>query len=324
MKFTQLARDLKEKLQPLYLIEGEEAYFRDHAVLAIRDAMGITQPLLNDVRVEGESLKGDLSAFRDNLYALPFLDEKRLVRVYEFYPTEREWENFIKPYSERPCSSTVLLIVNAGKKTGACDMKKKAGVTYVDCGRESEEMLSRWLFGLVRRQGITIDTDAAELLVSYCACDAARMRLEIKKLAPLAGGRITSALVKEYVAKDVEYKIYELTQAASRRDFTAFPEIASDLMLKGMDENGVLSALVSHFRMLTEVANMAGSDKDVSAVLGIKPFAVQKNRQLVSRLGREKAASLYKELFSLLAASRSGAYTKAGAYDAAVAKIFFS
>ena len=203
-------------------------------------------------------------------------------------------------------------------------MKKKAGVTFVDCGRESEEMLSRWLFGLVRRQGISIDTDAAELLVSYCARDAARMRLEVQKLAPLAEGRITSALVKEYVAKDVEYKIYELTQAASRRDFSAFSEIAGDLMLKGMDENGVLSALVSHFRTLTEVANMKGSDKEVSAVLGIKPYAVQKDRGLVSRLGKEKTELLYKELFSLLAASRSGAYTKTGAYDAAVAKIFFA
>src|SRR5699024_2904580 len=146
------------------------------------------------------------------------------------YPTERDWEHFFKAYCERPCPSTVLLFVNAGKKTGAADLKKKAGVTFVDCGRESEEMLSRWLFGLVRRQGISIDTDAAELLVSYCARDAARMRLEVQKLAPLAEGRITSALVKEYVAKDVEYKIYELTQAASRRDFSAFSEIAGDLM----------------------------------------------------------------------------------------------
>ena len=323
MKFTQLTQSLKEKIEPVYLIEGEEAYFRDHAVRAIREACGITQPLFNDVRAEGEALKGGLPAFRDSLYVLPFLDERRLVRVYEFYPTEREWE-ILKPYAEKPCSSTVLLIVNAGKKAGAADLKKKTGITFVDCGRESEEMLSRWLFGLVRRQGIAIDTDAAELLVSYCARDAARMRLEVEKLVPLAEGRITSALVKEYVAKDVEYKIYELTQAASRRDFSAFSEIASDLMLKGMDENGVLAALTSHFRTLTEVSRMTGSDKEISSILGIKPFAVQKDRQLLSRLGKEKVTALYQELFSLLAASRSGAYTKTGAYDAAVAKIFFA
>ena len=323
MKFTQLSASLKDNLAPFYLIEGEEAYFRDHAVRAIETASGITQPLLNNVRMEGESLKGDLSSFRDSLYVLPFFDEKRLVRVYEFYPTEREWENFLKPYLEKPCPSTVLLFVNAGKK-GAFDFKKKAGVTYVDCSRESEEMLSRWLFGLTRRQGTAIDTDAAELMVSYCARDAARMKLEVEKLTPLANGRITAELVKEYVAKDVEYKIYELTQAASRGDGTRFFEIADDLMLKGMDENGVLSALVSHFRTLTEVSELTGSDKEVSALLNIKPFAVQKDRQIVTRLGKEKVKKLYEDLFALLAASRGGAYTKTGAYLAAVQKLFFS
>lgn len=322
MKFTQLSASLKENIAPVYLIEGEEAYFRDHAVSAIEGAAGITQPLLNNVRVEGESLKGNLPSFRDSLFTLPFFDEKRLVRVYEFYPSEREWEQFLKPYMENPCQTTVLCIVNAGKK-GTADLKKKAGVTFVDCGRESEEMLSRWLFGLVRRQGGAIDADAAELLVSYCARDAARMKLEVEKLTPLAEGRITSALVREYVAKDVEYKIYELTQAASRGDATNFYEISSDLMLKGMDESAVLSALVSHFKTLTEVSELTGSDKEVSALLNIKPYAVQKNRQLVNRLGKERVTSLYKELFALLAASRGGVYTKTGAYLAAVQKIFF-
>ena len=296
MKFTQLSASLKENIAPVYLIEGEEAYFRDHAVSAIEGAAGITQPLLNNVRVEGESLKGNLP--------------------------EREWEQFLKPYMENPCQTTVLCIVNAGKK-GTADLKKKAGVTFVDCGRESEEMLSRWLFGLVRRQGGAIDADAAELLVSYCARDAARMKLEVEKLTPLAEGRITSALVREYVAKDVEYKIYELTQAASRGDATNFYEISSDLMLRGMDESAVLSALVSHFKTLTEVSELTGSDKEVSALLNIKPYAVQKNRQLVNRLGKERVTSLYKELFALLAASRGGVYTKTGAYLAAVQKIFF-
>ena len=39
MKFVQLAKHLQtEPLAPVYLIEGEEAYFRDHAVESIRAA----------------------------------------------------------------------------------------------------------------------------------------------------------------------------------------------------------------------------------------------------------------------------------------------
>ncbi len=326
MKFVRLAASLKEKIEPVYLVEGEEIYFREHAVKSIREACKLTQPLLNDVRVEGETLKGDrLFSFRDELFALPFFDEKRLVRVYDFYPTEKEWESALKGYAEKPCPSTVLVIVNGGKKANAADLKKKSGVTHVDCGREDEETLARWLFTLMRREGLSPDADAAGLMVKYCACDAARMKKETEKLKALLGegGRVTRGVVEEQVAKDAEYKIYELTQAASRGNYAVFSEILSDLLDKGYDESSALSALTSHFKTLSEVAKMRGSDAEIGKTLGIKPYAVQKNRELVSRLGRERTESLYRELYALGCGMRSGQCTKSAALKAAVAKIFF-
>lgn len=326
MKFVQLANSLKEGLAPVYLIEGNEAYFRDHAVKSVREACALAQPSLNDVRYEGESLKGEkLSAFRDALYSLPFFDEKRLVRVYEFYPTEREWESVLKPYVEKPCSSTVFVIVNEGKKANAAELKKKSGIAFVDCSRESEETLTRWLFTLMRREGLQADADAAGLMVRYCASNAARMRLETDKLKLLLGegGRVTRAAVEEYIAKDAEYKIYELTQAASRRNFAAFSEILYDLMQKGYDENAALASLTAHFKTLAEIAHMRGSDAEIGKTLGLKPFAVQKNRETAARLGKERTSELYGALYSLSCGAKGGLYTKSGALYTAIQKIFF-
>ncbi len=326
MKFVQLSANLKEAgPASVYLVEGEEAFFRDHAVGAIRAACALANPALNDVRYEGEALKGDaLGSFVSDLRTLPFLDEKRLVRAYEFYPTEREWESALKPYAASPCPSTVLVIVNTGAKKG-CDLKRKVGVVYVDCGKESEEALSKWLFGVVRRAGLSIDGDATTLMVRYCDSNAARMKLEVEKLKLLLGhgGRITRETVENYIAKDVEYKIYELTQAASRGNFSAFSEILHDLMEKGYDENAALSALISHYRSLSEIAGMRGTDGEIGAALGLKPYAVQKNREIVRRLGAERTQKLYLELYGLAAGMRSGLYQKAGALSAAIAKIFF-
>lgn len=325
MKFVQLAKSLKEKIEPVYLVEGEEAFFRDHAVKAITAACALTQPSLNDVRYEGETLKGDkLSAFRDNLYALPFFDEKRVARVYEFYPTEREWENVLKGYAEKPCASTVLIIVNAGKK-GAYDLKRKGGVTYVDCSREGEEALCKWLFGVMRRAGLDAAPDAVQTMVRYCNSDAARMKKETEKLALIlgAGGKVTCAHIEEYIAKDTEYKIYELTQAASRRNFSAFSEILDDLLKKGYDENAALASLTAHFRTLYEVSAMKGTDGEISKSLGIKPYAVQKNRELAARLGRERVEEFYLRLYELSCGAKSGVYSKTNALYAAIAKIFF-
>lgn len=326
MKFTQLAGSLKEGLDPIYLIEGDESYFREHAVESIRAACGITQPMLNDVRVEGETLKGEkLYSFRDQLYQLPFFDQIRLVRVYEFYPSEREWESALRGYAEKPSAGTTLIVVNRGKKANCADLKKKNGVTYVDCNRADEETLSRWLFALLRREGLKPESDAAQTMVRYCNRDAARMKKEAEKLRLLLGegGAVTRGVVEEQVAKDAEYKIYELTQAASRRNFTAFSEILDDLMNKGFDESAALTALTSHFKTLTEIANMRGTDAEIGKTLGLKPYAVQKNRELAARLGKAKTEEYYRALYALGCDLRSGKLAKASALSVAVAKIFF-
>ena len=328
MKFVQLAKSLKEEgLKNIYLVEGAEAYFRDHAVSSIRAACALTQPELNDIRYEGETLKGErLTAFVSELFTLPFFDERRLVRVYEFYPTDREWENALKAYAGAPCSSTVLVIVNTGNSGGKrAELKRKSGIEYVDCGKETEEMLSRWLFGVVKRANLTIDGDAGSLMVRFCNFDAARMSLEVKKLSLLLGegGCITRRVVEENVAKDVEYKVYELTQAASRGNFSAFSEILHDLMEKGFDENAALSSLTAHYRTLTEVAGMKGSDADVGKALGLNPYVVKKDREVISRLGKARAQEQYLRLYELTAGMRGGLYTKSGALSAAITKIFF-
>ncbi len=327
MKFTELAKSLKEGLSPVYLIEGEEAYFRDHAVDAVRKACGITQPVFNETRYEGERVKDDFPAFIAALNVLPFFDEKRLVRAYGLYPSEKEWEKFLKPYTENPCPTTVLLIVNDGKRANAADLRRKKGVTFVDCARESEETLSRWLFSLMRGRGLSADSDAVSLMVRYCASNAARMRSETEKLAVLLGegGRVTRAVVEEQVAKDAEYKIYELTQAAARGDGAAFFEIMEDMLTKGYDEHAVLAFLTAHYRTLFEVSETRGSDEAVAKALGIKQaYAVKKNRETISRLGRARVRELYFRLYELSCGAKSGVYSKTGALSAAVGKIFFA
>ncbi len=324
MKFVQLAKHLKEEgLRPLYVAEGAEAYFRDHAVLQIRAACNLTQPLLNDVRYEGETLKGDrLREFAAELATLPLFDERRLVRIYEFYPSDRDWETFLGAFSA--ASATVVVIVNALTKKTA-DFKKRKEATYVDCAKEGEEMLAKWLYKAAGRKGLTMDGDAVSLMLRYTDYDAARMTLELEKLALLLGadGRVRRETIEAYVAKDVKYRAYELSQAASGGNRIAFFTILHDLREKGFDENDVLSTLLSHFRSLAEIADMGGSDEVIGKSLGLHPYAVKKNRETIMRLGKERARSLYLRLYALSADMKSGLYTKSGALYGAICEIFF-
>lgn len=325
MKFTELNGNLKGGLAPIYLVQGEEVYFRDHAVEAIRKACALNQPTLNDVRYEGETLKGEkLTSFRDELYSAPFFDEKRLVRAYRFYPTEKEWGSVFEKYVASPCPTTVLVIVNEGKKAGGVDLARRKGIVYVDCGKESEETLTRWGYNVMRRAGLNADADAAALLVQYTSSSAARIKSEAEKLALILGegGRVTRSVIEEYVSKDIDYKIYELTQAAANGRSAAFAEIYGDFVGKGADETFLLGALVSYFRTLLECSLLTGTDEEVAKQIGSKPHPVKKNRETARRLGA-RVQKYYEELYALSAGMRAGELTKSGALYEAVAKIFF-
>ncbi len=325
MKFIEFSKKINE-CTPIVLAEGEEAYFREKVVDSLREQL-IAQPILNDVRYEGEELKGDkLVAFRDSLSVLPFLSEYRMVRVYEFYPTEKEYEQVLKGYFENPCPSTRLLIVNRAKKAGGVDLKRKANVTFVDCAKESEEVVGKWLFGTMRRAGLSTDMDVVQRMVRYCANDCARLKKEVEKLTFLVGkgGTVTTAHVEEHVVKDVEYKIYELTQAAGRGSYATFSEILFDLLQKGYDEHAVLSSLTSYYRTLCEVSTMRGTDGEVASALGMKPYAVQKNREQARAMGKERVSEFYFALYNLSCGAKNGEYNKEGALFSAIAKIFFA
>lgn len=329
MKFT----DFKKHLQTagagsIYLLDGEDAYFRDKALSMLR--AGIVEPQLNATSFSGAELKGEkIRALSDAVYTLPFLSEKRLVSVTDFYPSEKEYELYLKPLFEKPVETSILVIVNGGgggkPKAGACDWKKKPNVIAVDCSRADEETVTKWAYLTMKQAGVASDGGACGAVARYCNCDMARVSKETEKLIEYAGagGKITLADVDNLVYKDAEYKLYELTQAAAGGNYGRFMEIMDGMVGKGLDENAFLNALCSHFRTLLEVATMEGSNAQVAEKLGMKEFAVRKNREQARRFSREALKGYYDALYSASATARAGEITFPSALKTVIVKIFF-
>ncbi len=150
MKYTELKESISRGANSVYLLEGDDAYFRMKGEEQIKTAF-LTMPELNYTSFDGETLKGSgLSALISALKNYPFMAEKRVIRVSEFYPTESEYENYLKPLFEDFPPSSILIIVNSGAKKGV-DLKRKHAVTYVDCGRADVDTVARWAYITLRR-----------------------------------------------------------------------------------------------------------------------------------------------------------------------------
>ncbi len=329
MKYVDFRKFTDENgAQPIYLLEGEEAYFREKGEELLKSRF-LSEPTLDYASFDGNTLKGDkLKTLVDAVNCFPFVSEKRVVRVSEFYPTDKDFDFYLSSLFENPALDTILLIVNGGKgKAGTAALAKKPNVTYVDCGRSDEETIKKWIYVTCKRRGVYADSVTCGKLASYCVLDMSRVANETEKLIGYCEAegleRLTDELVDGLVYPDSDYKIYELSNALARRDYSSYVKIVRDLSTRGFNETSLLSSLASYFRSLYETSLCKGGDKEVAAALGIKEYGARKNREQVTKLGKERVRALYEGVYGAISDIKCGKTTPPSAFKAVTARLFF-
>jgi len=314
--------------RPIYLFEGEEVYFREKGEAMLK-ALYVQEPTLDYVSFDGATLKGDkIKALVDAARSFPFISQKRLVKVTEFYPTDKDFDSYLKPLFDNPPTDNILLIINGSKgKKDTAALAKKPNVTYVDCSRADEETIKKWIYVTCKRAGVYADGITCGKLASYCVLDMSRIAMETEKLLGYCAAtdkqRLTDEIVDGLVYPDSEYKLYELANALARKNYSEYMKIIKELSTRGFNETSLLSSLASYFKGLYEVSLCRGSDKEVAATLGIKEYAAKKNREQAAKFGKGELLALYSDVYQAISDIKCGALTPPSALKAVTAKLFF-
>ena len=325
MKFTELKDSIKEGAQAVYLLEGDDAYFRLKGEEQIKNAF-LQMPELNYSAFDGESLKGSaINSLVSALKNYPFMAEKRVVKVTEFYPSESDFETYVKPLLEDFPPTALLIIVNssaAGKK--GVDLKRKKNVTLVDCGKAEPETVARWVYITFKRAGISCSVAASENLAAYCLYNMSRVAVEVQKLIDYkVSGEISHEEIDALVYKEADYRIYEMTNALSRRDFTKYCTVSNDLKNKNYDEISILNGLFSYFKNLLSAAASPLSDAQFAKENDMKEYSVKKNREQAAIIGEANLKKYVNTVYGALSDVKSGLITSAAALQKCENMIFF-
>lgn len=324
MKFTELKNDIKEGAKSIYLLEGDDAYFRMKGEEMIKSAF-VQMPELNFSSFDGETLKGGaIASLSSALECFPFMSEKRAVKVTSFYPSETDYEKYLKKIFENFPPDSILLIVNSEGKKGV-DLKRKFRVTYVDCNRADVETVTKWAYLTFRRAAINASAEVCGAIAEYCLCNMSRVALEVEKLIDYKkSGTLTREDVDELVFKDADYRIYEMTNAVSRRDFGKFIEIQSELCRKNGDETNLLSGLFSYFKNLLTILVSRGGDAELAKLLKMKEYGVKKSREQARSIGEASLKKYVEIIYSALSEIKSGLCVPQSALQNVNNRIFFS
>ena len=323
MKFIELKNDIQSDARNIYLLEGSDAYFRMKGEEMIKSAF-MQMPELNFTVLDGETLKGNsLSSLISAVESVPFMSEKRIVKVTEFHPSDAEYEKYLKNTFENFPAETILLIVNTEGKRGV-DLKRKACITFIDCNCADEESVIKWVYITLRNAKISASVEVCTLIARYCQCNMSRIALEVEKLIDYKKeGELSRAEVDALVYKDTDYRIYEMTNAVARRDYDTFSSIEMELCRKVGDETSVLSGLFSYFKNLLLIVSSDCSDRQLSEITKMKEYGVKRSREQARAIGEEKLKSIVTDIYSALAEIKCGNLTPNSALQVVNNKIFF-
>lgn len=275
LKYLEFKNQIESgKESAIYLFEGEDAFFSESGISLLKNKF-ISEPQLNLVSLNENASTSEIIS---SLQGYPFMSQKRMTVIREFYPKQEHFKNGLKSYLENPNPDSILAIVNEK----SCDpLKKFESVALVECTKADVALLIKWIKAECSKSNVTIDGESAKLLSEYCLGDMTRIKTETDKLICYVGngGEISKKDISDMVAQDIEYKIYELTDYIGKKKFDLALSIIKDMMTRGEQPQRILTYIYNYFRRLLHVAISDMNVSDMAKAFAVKDFAIKKMKE---------------------------------------------
>ncbi len=266
MEFSELKKHLNTKTpEPCYYCYGDDEYVVARAVALIKALA--SEPTAFNV---ADKEFGSANELTEELAQLPITGERRVV-VARGKADASAIENYLKS----PNPAAVLVLVSytphdSWNRTTAPTVP--AGATAVNCNRQSEALLVKYVLSVLAKTGATADERAARLLCSRCDGYMTRINSEAKKLSLLcANGTVTEETVIREVKADTEFVVFELTDSIIKHDAARALSIV-DGMAKNNDLGAAFTLLYNRFKKMFA----ASVDPNGLLAQGVKPYMLNK------------------------------------------------
>ncbi|HBP90789.1 MAG TPA: DNA polymerase III subunit delta, partial [Nitrospiraceae bacterium] len=227
---SQIAR---QGLSPLYLVIGEEPYFRDQALSILRStgqetcasessgdsrANDSSQMFHVDVLYGDETDASEILAISEEA---SFFSLRRLLIIkWADKLSARDGEALI-PYFKTPHETTTLVITAPkldGRTKWVQELKKRA--TVVECAPVFEGQRAGWVSQRARELGLQLEDSALEMLKDQVAEGLYRTAGELEKLVAFMpkGQRVRAQDVETVRGKPPGISVFDWSEAVARGD----------------------------------------------------------------------------------------------------------
>lgn len=257
-----------------------------------------------------------ISEILNSCATLPFASDCRvLIASGKFGKFSSDEEKSLIKYSSDETASTFLVFSELGGDEAYKNLKPH--ITVVDCSKTDGAELKRFAVQMAKEKDISVGEGAMELLLRYSDRMLDRVSNELDKLkAYCMGETVTEDDVKELVHRESDYLVYELSNAISDRDGKKTFDVLDSMLTSGFSESALLGVITANFRRLLNIRLNSGmTDGELAGFLGIKEYAVSRNRKIAMKFSQVKLKKITDKLIDLEYGFKSGDITESRALE---------
>lgn len=310
-----LKKRLGEGFKYCYLFTGEDYELYSRGLSMILKRCNLSLPDFNYAKFDDEnySMKGVLDACE----VMPMGDQWRVVLIKNVQKISDNDKKLLTAYLEKPCQTTILIVFDFYDKFSFI----KGLAEHVDCKRFDNLTAISVIANEFLKRGKKISDEGARTLLDYCNGYLTRVMSEVDKLAyyDINEPMITKKMVDNLVVKDSEVVVYELTEALGQKN----GDKAMKLLEILKKEQGILGLITNHFRRLFFISTSGLNDKELSLLLGVKEFAISKQRSQTKNFSKMQLKKIYALLEEVDYGIKSGAYLQETALNFLVLSILY-
>ena len=264
----------------VYLLYGEEAYLKKQYKDKLKHAMVPEGDTMNFSAFEGKSINP--KEIIDLAETLPFFADRRVILIENSGFFKNACEELAEYLPQVATATHFIFVEDEVDKRSKMYKAAKASGRIVEFLPQTEELLTRWILGRLKREGKNITGSVMQLFLTKTGTDMGNIDRELEKLLCYTLDRdvITAEDVEAVVTEQTTNKIFEMVNAVAEHNQRRALDLYYDLLTLKEPPMRIMFLISRQFQILFHIRDMAAKGLDQQTMAkkaGIPPFAVRKN-----------------------------------------------
>ncbi len=264
----------------VYLLYGEEAYLKKQYKDKLKHAMVPEGDTMNFSAFEGKSINP--KEIIDLAETLPFFADRRVILIENSGFFKNACEELAEYLPQVAPATHFIFVEDEVDKRSKMYKAAKASGRIVEFLPQTEELLTRWILGRLKREGKNITGSVMQLFLTKTGTDMGNIDRELEKLLCYTLDRdvITAEDVEAVVTEQTTNKIFEMVNAVAEHNQRRALDLYYDLLTLKEPPMRIMFLISRQFQILFHIRDMAAKGLDQQTMakkVGIPPFAVRKN-----------------------------------------------